>query len=352
LPEARKARKWTVIAITLVIASLLTIWGIYGIGEYGIALFILIPFFIGFSPATLYAYKRKTSLKAAVEMAYFTLALLMAGLFLFAFEGLICLLMAALPAAFLAWLGAVIGWGITDKSNRASINDFLLLIALVPIVGYTEKDQKPTLLAVTTSIEINTTPEKVWRHVIAFPQLQEPKELLFKAGIAYPINATIKGTGVGAVRYCNFSTGSFVEPITVWDAPKLLKFSVEEQPAPMKEISFWDINAPHLHDYFVSKEGQFRLIPLENGRTRLEGTTWYYHNIKPTFYWSLWSNYIIHKIHGRVLQHIKAEAEKQEMVNLKYKAISDAKQVLGDIGTIRNTFIGFQSFLYSNSRVV
>jgi type I restriction enzyme R subunit len=46
------------------------------------------------------------------------------------------------------------------------------------------------------------------------------------------------------------------------------------------------------------------------------------------------------------------EEKLSQLLLLKYKAISDAKQALGDIGTIRNTFIGFQSFLYSNSRVV
>ena len=33
---------------------------------------------------------------------------------------------------------------------------------------------------------------------------------------------------------------------------------------------------------------------------------------------------------------------------LKYKAISDAKRELGGIDSIRNTFAGFQSFLYDN----
>jgi type I restriction enzyme R subunit len=37
---------------------------------------------------------------------------------------------------------------------------------------------------------------------------------------------------------------------------------------------------------------------------------------------------------------------------LKYHAIADAKKELGDIATIRNTFIGFQSYLYRNSLAV
>ncbi|MCB0536305.1 MAG: DEAD/DEAH box helicase family protein [Bacteroidetes bacterium] len=37
-----------------------------------------------------------------------------------------------------------------------------------------------------------------------------------------------------------------------------------------------------------------------------------------------------------------------DLLVLKYHAIADAKKELGDIGTIRNTFIGFQTYLYDN----
>lgn len=162
-----------------------------------------------------------------------------------------------------------------------------------------------------TSVEINADPHSVWKNVIEFPQLKEPIEFIFKTGIAYPINAKIEETGVGAIRHCNFTTGSFVEPVTVWEEPRLLKFDVVKQPEPMKEISFWNIDAPHLHEYFVSKKGQFLLTELPNGKTRLEGTTWYYHKIKPAFYWQLWSDYIIYSIHDRVLTHIKENSERE-----------------------------------------
>ena len=35
-----------------------------------------------------------------------------------------------------------------------------------------------------------------------------------------------------------------------------------------------------------------------------------------------------------------------ELLELKYKAIADAKRALGAIKTIRDTFIGFQEHLY------
>ena len=37
-----------------------------------------------------------------------------------------------------------------------------------------------------------------------------------------------------------------------------------------------------------------------------------------------------------------------DLLTLKYHAIADAKKELGDIATIRNTFIGFQTYLYGN----
>jgi hypothetical protein len=64
-----------------------------------------------------------------------------------------------------------------------------------------------------TAITINAPPEQVWKHVLSFSDLPEPTEWYFRTGLAYPIRARIEGTGPGAIRYCEFSTGPFVEPI-------------------------------------------------------------------------------------------------------------------------------------------
>lgn len=309
LPDNDKQRKWIAIASTVAIAMLLTLLGIYLIGEYGIALFILTPFFMGACPTILYGLKKQVTKKEAWQMGLLTLLIFTIGLLFFAIEGLICIAMAAPIGIFFTWLGSLIGFSIVKKGTRRSGVMVLILLGFIPTTAFIEKDYKPALNSVVTTIEIEADLSTVWKNVVEFPQLETPKEFIFKTGIAYPINAKVDGTGVGAVRYCNFTTGSFVEPITVWNEPSLLKFDVLEQPAPMVEISFWDIDAPHLHDYFVSKKGQFKLTKLPNGNTLLEGTTWYYHNIKPVFYWKGWSEYIIHQIHLRVLNHIKKNAE-------------------------------------------
>ncbi len=281
--------------------------------NYGAVLFVLTPAFIGFAVPVIAG--TKTPLTEAQSIGGGLLALVVSGLFmiLIAFEGLICIMMALPIAVVPTILGSFIGQRIMPKHTRKGPPVAVFVLLLLPpslLTVESHVEQEHTLIPVTTSVDINATPETVWRHVVTFSELEPPTELLFKAGIAYPIMARIEGTGVGAIRYCDFSTGSFVEPIQVWEENRLLGFSVREQPVPMKELSpYQDIDPDHLHGYFVSVKGQFKLTALDNGKTRLEGTTWYYQKLGPEFYWNLWSNYIVHSIHKRVLNHIKDQAE-------------------------------------------
>ena len=91
---------------------------------------------------------------------------------------------------------------------------------------------------------------------------------------------------------------------TLFDPDELLQFSVTSNPPPMRELSPYKIEPSHLHGFLQSEAGQFRLTALADGSTMLEGTR-YRHNLWPEKYWQLWSDYIIHKIHLRVLDHIR-----------------------------------------------
>ena len=227
----------------------------------------------------------------------------------FAFEGLICIVMAAPLAFCLGLAGVLITAAALRRGPRRGI--VLPLLLFSPTVSFTEAFLAPDQpwIPVETSVEIQAPPSVVWRHVIQFSELPPAGEWYFRAGLSYPVRARIDGRGVGATRYCEFSTGPFVEPIQVWDEPRLLRFSVSSSPAPMRELSPYRIHPPHLDGYFESRQGQFLLEPLPGGRTRLRGTTWYALQIRPLSYWRLWSDTIIHRIHGRVLQHIRTLAE-------------------------------------------
>jgi uncharacterized membrane protein YhaH (DUF805 family) len=314
IPRSSLGSAVLAIFLTAVLGLGFVAMGIIVIGAYGWGLFVALPFCLGMFSVLLYSYHEPRDWDNCVGVALLPVALVGVALILVAMEGVICVLMAAPCALTLAALGGSLGYAIQSHHWRPRQSPAMLsmLILLVPVTLGVERAAalRPPLYEVRTAIEVNAPPEKVWNEVVAFAEIPPPKELLFRGGVAYPIRAEISGRGVGAVRHCIFSTGPFVEPIEVWDEPLLLRFGVTANPAPLNELTpYGHINAPHLHGYFVSEKGQFSLSPLPGGRTRLEGTTLYRHTMWPAAYWRLWSDYIIHKIHFRVLEHIRAAAE-------------------------------------------
>lgn len=279
---------------------------------YGWSLFLGVPTVVGFLAGYFWSYKRETSLPGTLGVAFSSLALLGAGLLLLAMEGLICLLMSLPLALILAAPGTALGrWvGSNHGTTPAPAVTGTLCLA-VPMLFLAERSASAPAATrvVTSSVVVEASLERVWETVVAFPRISEPPGIIFRLGIAYPIEARIEGEGVGAVRYCDFSTGSFVEPITVWNPPRLLGFDVVENPPPMREISpHANLQTPHLDGHMVSQRGQFRLAEVD-GKVLLEGTTWYSHSIAPAWYWGPISDWIIHRIHHRVLNHIKRHAE-------------------------------------------
>jgi len=282
--------------------------------NYGWGLFVALPFTMGFAAALIYGVREPRSLQSCVGVACLSTALLGLALLALAVEGMVCMVMAMPIALPLAAIGGSFGHLVQRRRWLQEGTPALLsvLVIFVPGVQWAEHIAAPAapVYEVRTAIDIQAAPAKVWRQVVAFAEIPPPREWMFRAGIAYPIRAEILGTGPGAERHCVFSTGAFVEPIEVWDEPRLLKFSVTSNPAPMEEWTpYSHIEPPHLHGFLVSNGGQFLLAALPNGGTRLEGTTCYRHTLWPAAYWRLWSDAIIHRIHLRVLNHIRDEAE-------------------------------------------
>jgi uncharacterized membrane protein YhaH (DUF805 family) len=294
----------------------LTLLSVEVLGNYGWGLFVGLPFAVGMISVLLYGFQQPRDLGTSLLVAVLSIAFLGAALLALAFEGAVCLLMAAPIAVALGVMGGIVGWAIQLRPWNAGEVPCVVLaltLALPALMGAEySAGLEPPPLEVTTTVEIDAPPETVWKHVVSFAELPEPDDWFFRTGAAYPMRAEIDGQGVGAVRHCVFSTGAFVEPIDVWDEPRRLGFTVAEQPPPLKEWSPWDTHPPHLDHYLVSQRGQFLLTPLPGGRTRLEGTTWYTNKMWPAAYWQLWSDMAIHRIHLRVLDHIKRLCEREQ----------------------------------------
>jgi uncharacterized membrane protein YhaH (DUF805 family) len=308
--EAQQPSAMMAIAFGSLLGVTLLAFSVYLVKGYGAALFLGTPFIVGAVTAWLFNRRYPASGRETQQIVLMTMACVGGVTLMTAGEGAFCILMAAPLALGLGAMGAYLGRELALFDHEPVLNVIVGVLALPLAASLDAKTPGTELREVRTSIEVAAPPDVVWKNVIAFPPLPRPNDWIFRAGISYPMRAEIRGQGVGAVRYCVFSTGAFVEPITTWEPGKRLSFDVASQPRPMTEWSpYKDITPPHLDGWFESKRGEFRLVTLANGHTRLEGSTWYVMKLQPAMYWSLFGDAFIHRIHGRVLEHIKAASE-------------------------------------------
>jgi len=300
------------VSAALAVGFLTFLVGVSWFKTYGAVLFFGTPLVMGMVAGFLA--NRPAGRSTAATLRIGVLVMFLAGgvLLAFAYEGLICLVMAAPIVMPLSVAGALLGKWIAEATDAGLAGAVPLLLALPLLAGAESLTRTLPEHEVLTVVEVAAPPEAVWRHVVAFPDLPAPTEWFFRCGIACPQRARIEGAGVGAVRHCEFSTGDFVEPVTAWEEPRRLAFDVAAQPDPMVELSPWrHVHPPHLTDAALrSRRGEFRLVPLAGGRTRLEGRTWYTFDMRPQAYWTMWSDVAIHAIHRRVLDHIRRLAER------------------------------------------
>jgi hypothetical protein len=306
------------IAMTVPPAGLLMWFGTVAFQTYGWGLFVGLPFAVGMASAYLFGRKYPRTFGSCLGVSMLATTLLGLTVFFYAWEGIFCIIMASPIAYGLAIMGCWLGYCMQKRQVMPGhqISMMIVLLLFFPALMGAEwvAGREAPVVPVTTRVLINAPQKTVWRFVISFPQLPPPEEPVFKLGIAYPIGAIIRGRGPGAIRQCRFSTGSFIEPIQVWDEPRLLKFGVIAQPEPMREFNFIrEIHPAHLHGYLNVKSGQFNLTPVRTASggeaTLLEGITWYQNQMWPNGYWRLWSDFMIESIHMRVLNHVKHLAE-------------------------------------------
>jgi uncharacterized membrane protein YhaH (DUF805 family) len=309
---ARRAPLFGILAAAL-LGLALEMLGANFLARYAWGLFLGVPFITGFLSSWFFNANGLQSRGQTVAVCAATPILIGLLLIGFRLEGLICLAMAVPLALPFSIAGGLVAYScLQHHEPTLTTPRITACVAILPLLMFVERavNLQPPVEPVVTSIVINAPAAVVWKNVIAFPPLSPPREWIFRTGIAYPIGAVIHGTGPGAIRYCRFSTGDFVEPITVWDENHLLAFDVTSQPPALRELGIGKISTPHVdRNYMRSQHGQFRLVALDRQHTLLEGTTWYQDYFWPQAYWRPWSDAIVHRIHLRVLEHVKQLAE-------------------------------------------
>lgn len=322
-PDA--AVMWLVSAITCLLVGtfvwLSTYVLGYGFDNYSIYLFIFVPLLLGIVGALVLSgfgsYSAGWSMMPGI---YVSIAAALVML-VFGLEGLICVLMASPVIVFGVCIGGAMGYGIVSlfrDLRKPKVMASVLAALGLPALAVLDKElaPPPQTQSATTSVIIDARPEDIWPYLQNLPDIGPPDDALFKAGVAHPLAIRTVGSGVGAERHCELSTGDMPEVITKFDKNRLLEFKILKTPASMKELNpIREVQAAHLVGYFNCQLGRFELVPLKDGRTKLIGTSIYDHRFGPTWYWTIWTDRIVHATHYRVMNEVKKRAERDAVAS-------------------------------------
>jgi len=259
--------------------------------------FIIVPLVMGIISAW---YWREIDLPSRVVLLNTTvncfIAILLSAFFFG--EGIICLIIVSPLLLTFIWGGMILGKIMFQKNNsnlNVSVFAVLLLVFVADSLSEHHYQNK-----VSDEMIINAPPDKIWKNVVAFERIkQENKFWLFKVGMPSPVESTVTGYHLGAVRKCIFSNGYvFDEKIVTYDVNRNLTFDVTHQP-----------RDPEIMGHIDILRGQFILTDNGNGTTTLTGNSWYKLYVFPTWYYDIWAKSITRNVHLRVMEHIKELSE-------------------------------------------
>ena len=126
--------------------------------SYGWALFVALPFTMGFAAALIYSARQPRSLHSCVGVACLAVAILGMALLALAMEGILCLVMAMPIALPVASVGAICGYLLQPRRflRQRTPAVFSLLLTFVPGVQWIEHlaAPAPVIYEVRTAIDI------------------------------------------------------------------------------------------------------------------------------------------------------------------------------------------------------
>jgi uncharacterized membrane protein YhaH (DUF805 family) len=280
-------------------------------GTYGYSLFLLTPFVIGTVSGYIANYRgdiggRETAWSVVIAVLLGSLTLVAVAI-----EGLICIIMAAPLGLGMALIGGVLGRSMALQRRRPAAQT-LPCLALLPLMFAVENVLPPLAhLDTDQTITVAASPEVVWASILSTDPIEGPLALPFRLGVAYPLRGEVRGEGVGAERLGEFSTGTAIERVTEWAPNRKLAFVVVRDIPGMRELSPYEhVHAPHVIGYFRTTNTSFELIPRADGGTDVVEHTSHELRLDPVPYWLPMARWIIRQNNARVLEHIRAHAER------------------------------------------
>ena len=294
---------------------------------FGYTQFLAIPFTVGFISAFATSYYRAQSLSSAAFHGI--LANFATWLIAFAAgtDAAISLSLSFPLVAILGCIGGLIGHSTSRVFTRNLTKSITLGLACLatPLLLVLEfsTEANPSLERIVSTIEIRSSPDLIWKQLISSSNLQVEDSSPEDSILPEPISIQTNGSGVGAQRTSTLTTGHRYERIVEWNPGHLLRFDIVDQSLPIRDWSPYPETRDTIFRGFAqARAGQFRLIPVSPEVTRLESTTWYYHNRWPTAYWTSISDRLIDHLQDAFAERIKIASEEEFESRSKTKQIA------------------------------
>lgn len=286
-------------------------WSLYSNG-----IFTALPILVGLLASLLLESDKERSFVDSFQTGLLAIGFSILPMLLFGVEGLVCLAMALPLGAIGVAIGVSIGRAINSAKWAAQRrNKLLVSVAVLAPFALGVDAWLPAHFQgheVSTEFIIDAPSDRVWPLINNLSSIDNSRDWLLDLGFAHPTKTQTSGSGVGASRICRLTTGDMNEVIDGWEPNRLLRFHVLNTPACMVEMNpFGEVNSAHLTGYYRCVAGEFRLEPLPGGRTRIVATSWYEHRFGPSWYWTLWTDTIVHRVHMSVFLEIQARLRSQ-----------------------------------------
>jgi uncharacterized protein YndB with AHSA1/START domain len=280
-----------------------------------IAFLFLVPFALGMLTAALVPRDTRLPWLYWLFTPWISVGLMLMAAAVLALEGAICIVMASPVLMAMGMLGgAAVGLTVTIRRQRAAPRPMVVAALVLPFLfGPAEARMPPAddVRTVTTIVDIDAPPDVVWRHVVRVPWIGEGEQrtgLFQKIGIPRPLEATLDGEGVGALREARFAGGiRFHERITEWEPQHRLGFTITAD-ADSIPVDVLDAHVRVGGEHFDVDFGRFTLEPHGRGtRLRLESR----HHVRThlNFYAHLWTDAVMRDIQSNICRVIRRRAE-------------------------------------------
>lgn len=277
------------------------------------AFLVVTPFSLGALAAFMAARGERTSPRRDAGVAAKAMLLFLLTMFITLLEGLICIVLVLPVFMAAAVLGGVLAGWLHRRTldSKGTVSAFVLLpLLLGPVEATLPPSQSEQ--TVTTTIHIDAPPEVVFDQLADVRRI-DPDELGFAfvhlIGLPKPIEADMRGTGVGAVRVSRWEKNvRFEEVITHWQRPTAMHYRFHIPPGGIPRDAL-DQHVELGGAYFTVLDGGYDLAPAPGGGTDLTLTTRFLNKSQLKLYGDLWGRMVLQDFHRSILGLMRHRAE-------------------------------------------